>query len=95
MEIMVLAWFVVFPILSGIIASKKGRSVIGWVLLGLLFGIFSFLVLIFLPANQQAVEAQSLQGGQTKRCPYCAELVRREAIVCRFCGKDLEERRAS
>jgi DNA-directed RNA polymerase subunit RPC12/RpoP len=33
--------------------------------------------------------AETSGGDTTKTCPYCAETIRAEAFVCRFCGRDL------
>jgi len=27
--------------------------------------------------------------GDSRKCPFCAELIKREAVVCRFCGRDV------
>ncbi len=32
----------------------------------------------------------SQESSDTKQCPFCAEMIKREARVCRFCNHDLE-----
>jgi hypothetical protein len=85
-------------------ANSKHRSGTGWFFLALLFSpLLMFIVLACLSdpqkseareqeSHEREQEARALAGQRSdthKKCKFCAEAVRIEALKCKHCGSDL------
>jgi predicted amidophosphoribosyltransferase len=53
-------------------------------------GPIGVLIAAILPEKLKGVEQRKLETGEMKKCPFCAELIKTEAKVCRYCGKELQ-----
>ena len=71
MEFLIVFWLLC-GIVAGMIGSQKGEG-FGGFMLGVLFGPFGILFALFM-------------RGQQRICPYCAELVKPNARICKHCG---------
>ena len=76
-------------VVSAVVASYKGRSRCGWFVLGAILGPFGLILSLVIPSNAVKIEREAIQSGAYQKCPYCAALIRTEAVKCRYCGSDL------
>jgi hypothetical protein len=88
MEMFVLA--ILIGLLPAVIAQGKGRSFVLWWIYGTALFIVALPHSLIMKPDQDESERRQLADGMRK-CPSCAELVKAEAKVCRFCQRDLPE----
>ena len=81
-----IAVFIIYIVIAhytGKIADQKGYSYGGFFLFSLIVPLIALLIASFLGISSDS--------DNNRKCPFCAEYVKKEAIICKHCKKNLPE----
>ena len=73
-------------ILASIVGGKKGHSEGAWFATGFFLGVFGLIAAAGLPDLYARPGPYAPKPGASRACPDCAEPIRAEARVCKYCG---------
>lgn len=85
-------WLIVWIIMGvvvAMIASSKGKSAGAWFAYGAVVWPIALVHILLADRPVAVSDRKAVETGDFRKCPFCAEVIRREAIVCRHCGRDI------
>jgi NADH pyrophosphatase NudC (nudix superfamily) len=84
--------FLILAALLGLIpaaiAKSKGRPFLLWWIFGFLALIIALPCALMMKRDVRNLEHRQMREG-FKKCPHCAEMIKGDAKVCRFCQREL------
>lgn len=85
MELLALA--VLIGLIPAVIAKGKGSSFGLWWIYGSMLFIIALPHSLIMRPSAKGIERQRLAEGM-KKCDHCAEYIKADAKVCRYCGRE-------
>ena len=77
---------IVLGLIPGAIAQSKGHSFVAYWLFGIVFLVAALPAALLLSKDAKALDDLAVNSGDFRKCSQCAELIRRDAKICRFCN---------
>ena len=87
MEILMI--IVLIGLIPAAIAKSKGKSFVLWWFYGSALFIIALPHALIMKPDRAAVEQRVIEEEDRRKCPFCAELIKREATVCRYCSREV------